>query len=221
MQLMADKLRIPVEIFRNNFSFLGDHIDVAALQKHLNGHQLLKPTGSNAQEVLDSDDYSSTEKAGFLVQRALGIGRRGTDALIQLLQTDKSHVGHVRVLDKLQADAQLLAENYPPILQILDDVTDEIPPSINIRELQVSLMSAGVITSGDIQRFRNMNLPDTVNGLVAAVKNKGVTGLIKLLHSLESAKQPELAQSLKERGRRVSDKLKSLHLLSFFSTGIY
>ena len=67
--------------------------------------------------------------------------------------------------------------------------------------LQVSLLSSGVITSGDIQRFRSLSLTDTVNGLVAAVKNKGVAGLIKLLHSLESAKQPELAQSLKERGR--------------------
>ena len=68
------------------------------------------------------------------------------------------------------------------------------------------------------------------------MKDKGVAGLIKLLHSLESAKQPEfaqslkergsskqleLAQSLKERGREVSNELKSLHLLSFFSTRIY
>ena len=82
-------------------------------------------------------------------------------------------------------------------------------------------MSAGVITSRDILRFKSLNLTDTVNGLVAAVKNKGVAGLIKLLHSLESAKQPELALSLKERGRLVSDELNSLHLLSFFSTGIY
>lgn len=134
---MAHKLRIPAEIFRNNFLFLGDHIDVEALQKHLKGHQLLKPTGSTAEKVLDSDDYSSADKAAYLVQRALGIGRRGTDALIQLLQTDKSHVGHVRVLDKLQADAQLLAEKYSPVLQVLDDVADDIPPGINIRELQV------------------------------------------------------------------------------------
>ena len=67
--------------------------------------------------------------------------------------------------------------------------------------LQVSLKSAGVITSSDILRFKSLNLTDTINGLVAAVKGKGVAGLIKLLHSLESAKQPELVQSLKERGR--------------------
>ena len=198
---MAHKLRIPAEIVRNNFSFLGDHIDVEALQKHLKGHQLLKPTGSAAEKVLDSDDNSSADKATYLVQRALSLGQRGTDALIQLLQIDRSHVGHVRVLDKLQADPQLLAEKYSSVLQVLDDVAGEIPSSINIRELQVSLKSAGVITSGDIQRFRNLSLPDTVNGLVAAVKDKGVAGLIKLLHSLESAQQAELAQSLKERGR--------------------
>ena len=63
-----------------------------------------------------------------------------------------------------------------------------------------------------------LSLTDTVNGLVGAVKNKGVAGLIKLLNSLENAKQPELTQSLKERGRGVLDELKSLHLLSFFST---
>lgn len=134
---MARKLRIPAEIFRSNFLFLGDNIDVEALQKHLKGHHLLKPAGSTVQDILDSDDYSSTDKAVYLVQRALSVGRVGTDALIQLLQADSSHVGHVRVLDKLQTDAQLLAEKYPPILQILDDVANEIPPSINIRELQV------------------------------------------------------------------------------------
>lgn len=138
---MAHKLRIPAEIFRNNFSFLADHIDVEALQKHLKGHQLLKPAGSAAEKILDSDDYSSVDKVAYLVQRALGIGQRGTDALIQLLQIDKYHVGHVRILDKLQADAQQLAEKYPPVLQVLDDVADEIPPSINIRELQVCLKS--------------------------------------------------------------------------------
>lgn len=82
-------------------------------------------------------------------------------------------------------------------------------------------MSEGVISSADIQRFKSLSLTEIINDLVAAVKDKGVTGLIKLLHSLERAKQAEVAQSLKERGRGVSDELESLHLLSFFSTGIY
>ena len=198
---MASKLRVPVEVFENNFEFLVEHIDVAALEKHLHGHQLLKPFDSEVEKVLNSDDYLAAEKSGILVQHAISFGNRGVNELIKLLEAERNHVGHTRVLSKLRADSQEYAKRYSPVLFVLDDVAEELPLGIDVKMLQVSLMKTGIISAKDIHGSGNRSMRDRMTYLITAVKEKGVDGLVKLIQSLEQIKQAEFAELLRKRGR--------------------
>ena len=217
---MASKLRVPVEVFQANVEFLVEQIDVTALQKHLHGHQLLQPLDSEAEEVLNSDDFPAADKAGYLVQRAISFGNRGVNELIKVLEAERTHVGHTRVLAKLQADAQDHAKKYSPVLFVLDDVAEKLPLGVDIRMLQVSLMNMGIISSVDIHGSRNPSMRDRVTHLVAVVKEKGMDGLVKLLQSLEQIKQAEFAESLLKRGKESRYALQyNIFISSLYSAG--
>ena len=53
---MALPNRVPVEVLQSNFRQLTELLDIGALQSHLQGHSLLKPSESGIEEFLDSPD---------------------------------------------------------------------------------------------------------------------------------------------------------------------